>query len=69
MGVGESRVQMNLNSFLDSRGVSKASNSHNVRKKFDLESFIVHMHNVCRWSNEKSKAKLEEYQNKRDWMS
>ena len=60
---------MKLSSFLDSRGVTKSSNSHNVKKKFDLESFIVHMHNCRRWSNDKSKAKFEEFKNNRDWMS
>ena len=29
----------------------------------------MHMHNCRRWSNDKSKAKFEEFKNNRDWMS
>ena len=46
-GVGESRGRVRLTQFMNSIGMRKSVETHGVRRKYDLEAFIVAMHN-CR---------------------
>ena len=50
-------------------GMRKSSETHGVKRRYDLEAFIVAMHNCRRWSTAKSTATWDEYKSNAEFMA
>ena len=68
-GVGETRGHVKLTSFVDLQGTRTSEDNHNIKRKFDLEAFIVHMYNCRRWSGDKAKTTFNKYKNDVAYMN